>query len=144
MKRPEIIEREARGKNGKGETHRFENPGEYDKVTSDPKNLWVRHDIQEAFRKELKKRGGKDSYEDFIYGFMYHFDNFSGKEKWDIEKDGPHKLYFKWNEDKGEVKSVEIFIIPAPIDPFKGDSMIVNTIIDPEKPPAPPPPPANP
>jgi len=144
MKRPMIIEQDARGKNGPGETHRFENRAEYEKVTSEPKNLWVKHDILDVFQKELKKRGGKDSYEDFIYGFMYHFDNHSGKDKWDVEKDGPHKIYFKWEEDKGGVKSVEIFIIPAPIDPFTGTSMIVNTAIDPQKPPAPPPPPANP
>ena len=111
MDKTKIIERDARGKNKPDETHRFENRAEYDEVTDDPRNLWVKHDILYAFQKELKKRGGKDSYEDFIYGFMYHFDHHSPKDKWDVVKDGVHKIYFKWDESKGSVNSVEIFIL---------------------------------
>lgn len=140
MKRPIIIENEPRGQNKPDKTHRVFDKVEYDKVTSDPKNLWVRHTILPEFSKELKKDKRRDNYEDFVYGFMYHFDNHSPKEKWDVEKDGEHKLYFKWTEIKNEVVSVDIYIIPAPQNPF--DSTIVNPGIDPERPPAPPPPPA--
>lgn len=155
-----IIERDPRRPNRDKETHRFGDREEYDKITGDPRHLWVKHEILETFQHSLRNKQNRDTYEDFVYGFMYHFDHHSSPERWDVEKNGVHKIYFRWTKEEKKVKkeakyededftnvdiiikSVEIYIDPRPIVPF--DSTIVNSAVDPERPPAPPPPPANP
>jgi len=141
-----IIVEEIPPSHGKPRTaknsHRFDDLADY-KAGTDPANLWVKYSIDSTFHNALKNKKNRDSYEDFVYGYLFYYDMVV-KE---AQVGGKHKLYFKWSQ---KFESVEIFISPAATitvidekEDEKMDSTLLNTaqqVIDPKPPPIPPPP----
>jgi hypothetical protein len=143
-------------------SHREQNDSKYDKIVFYAKDKlndpWVTYKFNEQGQKNLQDQSQRDSYEDFVYGYLYHYDM--------VLRNGgePHSLAFYWEEYSAFVNiyidpphkkatsmysKIQDFYDKDEFNPqllYKDEKNPLNWLsvpssIDPTPPPPPPPPP---